>query len=339
MEKPGLSVCIDSVPLEICSNANARFIVSQTQQLENNNRTTTAQLQIITNFIMLAQNKPDPTTMEGMIYNANKVLDRALSPETNGVHCGLFQKTKGVVLISSVEAGFIFSDNVGTGILTVQRDNGKWIPPSALGLPGIGWGFIVGASVKDLMVFLFDEQTVNALAGDMGIKLGAQAEVTVGPWERTVDATLNLSNGGVGTTVTVAYTKGFFGGLSIEGAALGTRKAVNEKVCNSSASPQHILFEDRVQVPADNSLMPEVYRNLEMLAKGQTATESVPKTEDYSIKEAQVETEDSSVKETPVQTEETSVKEDPVQTESSSVKEAPEAVASQEQSTEVPAAQ
>jgi lipid-binding SYLF domain-containing protein len=247
-----------------------------------------------------------------------------------GVHRGLFQKAKGFVLISSVEAGFVYSGNVGTGIIVVQDDNGKWSPPSALGLTGVGWGFIVGASVKDLMVFVFDEQAVNTLAGDMGIKIGAQAEVTVGPWGRTVDANLNLSNGGIGSTFTVAYTKGFFGGLSIEGAALGTRKAVNEKFYNSTASPKQILFEDRVEVPSDNTLMPEVYRKLEMLAKGETTTtESVAETEESSVKEAPVETEESSVQE-----------EQPVQTQGSSVKEEPDAAAaSEEQSTQVPAAQ
>lgn len=223
---------------------------------------------------MPAQTKTDPTTMEGMIYNANKVLDRALSPETNGLHRGLFEKAKGIVLISSLEAGFIFSGNVGTGILMAKDQAGKWSPPSALGLTGVGWGFIVGVSAKDLMVFLFDEQTINAMTGDVGMKFGGQAEVTVGPWGRTVDANLNISNGGVGSTFTVAYTKGLFGGISIEGAVLGTRKAVNESFYNSAASPKEILFDGAVEVPADNTVMPEVYRKLEMLSKGEVAVES-----------------------------------------------------------------
>jgi lipid-binding SYLF domain-containing protein len=223
---------------------------------------------------MPAQTKPDPTTMEGMICNANKVLDRALSPETNGVHRGLFEKAKGIVLISSIEAGFIFSGNLGTGILMAKDKAGKWSPPSALGLTGVGWGFIVGASTKDLMVFLFDEQTIDAMAGEIGLKVGGQAELTVGPWGRTVDANLNISNGGIGSTFTVAYTKGFFGGVSIEGAVLGTRKAVNETFYNSTASSKEILFEGTVEVPADNTVMPEVYRKLELLSQGKTAAES-----------------------------------------------------------------
>lgn len=234
----------------------------------------------------LQQIRPDSTTMEGMIHNANKILDRALSPETNGVYRGLFQKAKGVVLISSVEAGFIFSGNIGTGIFMVKDDDtGKWSPPSALGLTGVGWGFILGASVKDLMVFLFDEETIDAMTSDMGLKMGGQAEVTLGPWGRTIDANLNLSKGGVGSTFTVAYTKGFFGGLSIEGAIIGTRTAVNHTFYQSAATPKQILFEEgAVEVPADNTLMFEVYNKLEILAEGDTLKDNAHQNEAVTVK-------------------------------------------------------
>jgi lipid-binding SYLF domain-containing protein len=72
-----------------------------------------------------------------MIWNANHVLDTALDPKSNGVPKGLFQQELfGIVLISVVEAGFIFSGNVGTGILLARYDDGKWSPPCAVGLTG-----------------------------------------------------------------------------------------------------------------------------------------------------------------------------------------------------------
>jgi lipid-binding SYLF domain-containing protein len=52
-----------------------------------------------------------------MIWNANHVLDQALSPDTPGIPRGMIKNCKGIILLSVVEAGFIFSGNVGTGVI------------------------------------------------------------------------------------------------------------------------------------------------------------------------------------------------------------------------------
>lgn len=83
----------------------------------------------------------DRTKMEGMIGTASNVLDRALDPKTNGVPKDLFEKCKGIVLLSAIEAGFVFTGNVGTGILMAKKDDGSWSVPSALGLTGVGKSF------------------------------------------------------------------------------------------------------------------------------------------------------------------------------------------------------
>mgnify|MGYP006198698643 CR=1 FL=1 len=70
------------------------------------------------------------------MWNANHVLDSALNPKTNGVPRGFFENCVGLILISVLEAGFIFSGNVGTGILIAKKDEKSWSPPSAIGLTG-----------------------------------------------------------------------------------------------------------------------------------------------------------------------------------------------------------
>ena len=103
---------------------------------------------------MSNEKRPDRTTMEGMIWNANHVLDQALSPDTPGIPRGMIKNCKGIILLSVVEAGFIFSGNVGTGVIIANKYDGTWSPPSALGLGGIGWGFMVGAEVKVSVIII-----------------------------------------------------------------------------------------------------------------------------------------------------------------------------------------
>jgi lipid-binding SYLF domain-containing protein len=159
---------------------------------------------------MAPKSRPnDRTSMRGMIYNANQVLDRAFSDNINNtIPKGLFEKARGIAIISSIEAGFVFSGNLGTGIVILVKDeDGEWSPPSAIGLTGMGWGLLIGVSLKDIVLFLFDDLTVDTLAGDVGLKFGAQGELTVGPFGRAADISVNLSkNGGVGSTFALAHT-------------------------------------------------------------------------------------------------------------------------------------
>ena len=99
--------------------------------------------------------------MEGMIWNANHVLDSAIDPKTNGIPRDLFKQCKGVVLLSVIEAGFCFSGNVGTGVVMARADDGSWSPPSAVGLAGVGFGFMFGAETKDILILIMDSNTLK----------------------------------------------------------------------------------------------------------------------------------------------------------------------------------
>lgn len=174
---------------------------------------------------------------------ANHVLEQALSPGVAGIPKDLFRNCKGVVLISVVEVGFIFSGNLGTGIIVAKKSDGTWSKPAACGLTGVGWGIIVGGSVKDLIVFILDDTTMEGVAGDTGIKMGGQMELTLGPWGRTTRFDIGVSNRGISSTFSIAYSKGAFLGINIEGALVGSRNAVNtsfygKEVTGTSIAPR-----------------------------------------------------------------------------------------------------
>lgn len=220
------------------------------------------------------------------IHTANHVLEQALKPGSNGVPKGLFNENlKGMILISVIEAGFIFSGNVGTGIFMTKQSDGKtWSPPCAVGLTGIGWGFLVGGSVRDVMVFMYDDNTVAAATSDAGVKFGGQAEFTVGPFGRSAQVSVDLSNKGIGGSVSVAFTKGAFLGLNIEGAVVGARHAANQAFYGEPYSPQDIVLLGRAKVPEGKvTLLEEVYDKLNKLAEG-SVKESV--TADEAAKQA-----------------------------------------------------
>jgi lipid-binding SYLF domain-containing protein len=205
---------------------------------------------------------------------ANHVLEQALAPGSNGVPKSLFSKDlKGIILISVVEVGFIFSGNVGTGIL-MARDSGTktWSPPCAVGLTGVGWGFLVGGSLKDLMIFIYSENTLGAVTGETGLKMGGQTELTLGPFGRSAQLHFDVNSKGAGATVAVAFSKGAFLGASVEGSVVGPRNGVNEIFYGTQCHPGDILNKkDAVKMPEDKvTLIQDIYDKLEMLGAGET---------------------------------------------------------------------
>ncbi len=68
----------------------------------------------------------------------------------------------------------MFSGNVGTGVVIAHKTDGTWSPPSAIGLAGIGFGFMIGAEIKDIVIIVMENTTLDTLSVDNQVKVGGQ---------------------------------------------------------------------------------------------------------------------------------------------------------------------
>lgn len=201
---------------------------------------------------------------------ANHVLEQALRPGLGGLPKNLFRECLGICLISIVEVGFIWSGNVGSGIVMLKNADGTFnnAPPCAVGLTGVGFGLLAGGSVKDVVMFLMDDQTVNSFTSENGLKVGSQLELTVGIG-RTGKGDFDITGRGVGVPISIAYTKGAFAGFNLEGALIGARHAANKAFYGQTTTPRDIIIDKRYGIPADKvTMLPEVYDKLDKLSKG-----------------------------------------------------------------------
>jgi len=213
-------------------------------------------------------------SMESMIDNAIRCCKYALDPKSPGVPRKLLEVCSGVALLNTAQAGFVVSASGGTGVV-MRRDEstGKWSPPSAIGVGGVGFGLVFGADVKDILIVLIDEASVKALSGEAQVKLGGQMGVAVGPIGREVEGGFNLSNKGAGMTFTYTYSKGLFAGINMEGALLAARGSENKKFYSAEAiSPEDILFkEGSVTVPDYcKEKVDELHKLLSLMERGET---------------------------------------------------------------------
>jgi lipid-binding SYLF domain-containing protein len=191
----------------------------------------------------------------------------------------LFTASVAVVLISVVEVGFMISGSIGTGII-MKRNNadGKWSHPVACGLTGLGWGFLVGGSVKDLIVFIFDADTLHAMAYDkLGVKVGGQLEATIGTTGRSTNMDFTVSEQGFGNTISYAFSKGAFIGISVEGAVIGARHKINQTFYKSPTVTPDEIFMGGLDLPANvDTKLADVYTKLNLLSAGAAAPAPAP---------------------------------------------------------------
>lgn len=211
------------------------------------------------------------------LMTANHVLTEALRPGINGIPKSLFDKAKGIMIISIVELGFIFSGTMETGILLAKKSDGSWSLPSAVGLGGMGWGFLVGGSVKDVIIFYFDVNSLIVAASDAGVKLSGQAEITLGAFGRSSSLGVDVSNTGISGSFAVALTRAGFLGLNINGSMVRPRSAANAQFYGKEALAKDIIFNDAVTYPDGKATLLDVfYQKLALLSQGATTEEDVP---------------------------------------------------------------
>jgi lipid-binding SYLF domain-containing protein len=111
-----------------------------------------------------------------MIWNANHVLDMALSPNTKRSK-DILKDAVAVIILHCVEAGFLLTGSRGSGVLMVKHGD-HWSAPSAVVLTAtkIGWKF--GVEHEGMMIVFVAhgpmiEQTLqhidNGLSSPFGI--------------------------------------------------------------------------------------------------------------------------------------------------------------------------
>eukprot|EP00339_Tiarina_fusa_P006119 CAMPEP_0117055462 /NCGR_PEP_ID=MMETSP0472-20121206/38454_1 /TAXON_ID=693140 ORGANISM="Tiarina fusus, Strain LIS" /NCGR_SAMPLE_ID=MMETSP0472 /ASSEMBLY_ACC=CAM_ASM_000603 /LENGTH=263 /DNA_ID=CAMNT_0004771479 /DNA_START=116 /DNA_END=907 /DNA_ORIENTATION=+ len=216
---------------------------------------------------MFGEKRPQLTSMEGMIWNANHTLSYALDPGLRGIPKGYFMTCAGICIINTVQAGFMFSGSVGTGIFMKRSLDGSWSNPVACGVTGVGFGFLIGANVKEVIIFMPDDDSVQTFFSG-GLNVGAHSNLTVGVG-REFEGGAGVSGSGMSATLAIAYSKGAFVGASMEGAVIAPRRKANEAFYGPGNGTPSAIIDGTVLYPVGKeTMLDEVKTKLVKLGQG-----------------------------------------------------------------------
>ena len=160
----------------------------------------------------------------------------------------LLDGARGVVILPSVvKAGFFGGAEGGDGVMLVRGSDGVWSDPAFYTMAAGSFGLQFGVQGAEMVMVLRSDKAVEAVINNQG-KFGADAGVTFGIVGLGVEGS-TTTNVGADIVVYANAFLGFYGGITVEGAALVRRNDLNRAYYGQEILPAAILLERNVHNP------------------------------------------------------------------------------------------
>lgn len=146
-----------------------------------------------------------------VLTEMNQMPEKSIPPQ-------LMRQAYGIAIFPDVfKAGFIVGARYGVGVVLLRNEDGTWTNPVFFTIGGGSFGWQIGAQASDLILIFAGPRSLDTLASGK-FTLGADASVAIGTVGRHAEAGTDLKL----RAEIIAYsrTRGLFGGIAIEGAAM-----------------------------------------------------------------------------------------------------------------------
>ncbi len=189
----------------------------------------------------------DALNARQLVDKANLTFESMIAASEMDALRDLIKNAKGVFVAPQVLRGaFIIGVSGGSGVFFARSESpGQWNGPAFYTIGEVSFGFQAGGDASEVVLLAMTDRGVNALLS-VSVKLGADASVAAGPVGIGVrGATANLSV----DIVSFSRSKGLYGGLSVDGAVVATRGALNNAYYGKDVSTADILIRGNVSNP------------------------------------------------------------------------------------------
>jgi lipid-binding SYLF domain-containing protein len=155
----------------------------------------------------------------------------------------VLRQARGIILLDTTKAGFMFAFQGGDGLAMVKDKWGNWSPVAFLTEKEASFGFQAGGEQNFFVILLMNTKTTRHLLKPQ-INIGGEAGGTAGNNSGGVDGKFNQS----GQSIRVyADRAGFYGGMAFKGGTLSPANNDNAVYYGQSVSMRDILFDGKVQ--------------------------------------------------------------------------------------------
>jgi len=173
----------------------------------------------------------------------NFMADKDLGPSVRS----LVKRAKGVLIYPQVLKGaFLVGVSGGSGVLLAHDAKArKWGGPAFYTIGEASFGLQAGGQASEVILVALTDRGVTALLSTSA-KLGADVGVALGPVGAGAEAaTANLS----ADLVSYSRAQGLYAGISLEGAVVAVRDALNKAYYGKEVTPTAILVRHEASNP------------------------------------------------------------------------------------------
>ncbi len=164
----------------------------------------------------------------------------------------VLQKAHGLAIFTVFRTGFVLSGASGSGVVLSRLPDGSWSAPSGLLIHTIGYGFLIGLDIYDVVLVLRSQKAVDAFKRPK-VSLGGELSVACGP----------VGNGaqldaGVDAAPCWSYvkSKGLYAGIQLDGNIVLNRDDENGRFYSSPGISAGNILSGQLQGPAPPAVMP-----------------------------------------------------------------------------------
>lgn len=217
-------------------------------------RTLTALLSILILEVCVAS-AAGLTEQQRLVEEATLTFERFLeNPGLASWYRAQGKDIKAVFIAPQLLRGaFLVGAAGGKGVL-LARDfvRGGWSPPAFYNMSVASFGLQAGADSSEVVLIIQTFSGLERFYGSGTVKLGLDAGLSMGPMGEGGTTGLDI--------VTFSWSKGVFGGMSLDGLAITASDSSNEAYYGRSVQPEQILSNGTAQAAGSDRLRAAVAR-------------------------------------------------------------------------------
>jgi lipid-binding SYLF domain-containing protein len=188
---------------------------------------------------------PYTESLEKECQNAADIIGNFFSSgnaasSDHSIPVAFLEKARGLAIMTIVQAGFMITGKIGTGIVIARLPDGSWSAPSAIGTAGLGGGYQIGGEIVELIIILGTLGAVEVFHKPQ-VNLGAGLDVSVGPYGRAASASAAMNTDKIEANYSYSQSKGLFAGVALHGSIIATRADQNRKFYSRDFEPKELL--------------------------------------------------------------------------------------------------
>lgn len=168
----------------------------------------------------------------------------------------LLESAKGLVILDTTKAGFIFSGAAGDGVVLARTPQG-WSGPAFISSSSAGIGLQIGAQKISAIFLLMDDAAVQKFAQGTEVKFAGNMTAVAGPDAASMTQTFNPTS----SVYVYAKREGLFASIAFDGGVVAAENNWNSKFYGKPVIAQDILT-GKVPAPATAKALLDVLHEI-----------------------------------------------------------------------------